>query len=394
MGLILIPKSYISCMSSQLERLMKKRQEPLYDLRKIPNKDFAEYIYRGIFCSELTCGLKYLFANRFGKGAEYDPLKKLFDYVVIESLQNIIRHAAHVDQLPIYTDILCVHFLSIPVNGVVVSSGNLIANEEIPALQKRIKTIQNADNKTLKDEYRGILFEGGISEKGGAGLGLLTMAMRTNHALNFHFEPFNDQYSYYYFQAILQSPEAEIPPAFSLKRLAALHQFREDKTLLLRLGGDFNFEVKDCMQPILNYRATNSRNIAEQVFSVMKQMKHYFAHCKKKYSQIPNYLNGITVKKDQGVFFVIAGCLLPKSEQEKRIATIELVNNMSRDDLENLGRNLKKNPEKDKVACRAFAAIRMKGNGKLQYTCEAESENLTYFTVFVKILEEKSIQMK
>ena len=71
-----------------------------------------------------------------------------------------------------------------------------MANSSIPALEKQINTINSFDDeKALKAYYLEHLENNTMSEKGGAGLGFITIGMKSGNKLKVDFKKINDQFS-------------------------------------------------------------------------------------------------------------------------------------------------------------------------------------------------------
>lgn len=121
--------------------------------------------------------------------------KKIFN-IVIEVLQNINLHGENVgvDNIPL-------NYLLVARNGsdFNVHAGNAVPNSIVKKLEERLKRIQTFSTFELKKQYMDVLTNGTLSEKGGAGLGFLTMALKAQE-INFDFINLNDEYSLFSIQ--------------------------------------------------------------------------------------------------------------------------------------------------------------------------------------------------
>lgn len=119
------------------------------------------------------------------------PIKKIF-FISVETLQNMLLHGHKNNQGEQH------NFFILVKNGsnLKVISSNLIANSSIPALEKQINTINSFDDeKALKAYYLEHLENNTMSEKGGAGLGFITIGMKSGNKLKVDFKKINDQFS-------------------------------------------------------------------------------------------------------------------------------------------------------------------------------------------------------
>jgi hypothetical protein len=78
-----------------------------------------------------------------------------------------------------------------------ISSGNIIANKRIRSLKNRIDRINELDHEGLKSAYAEILDKETLSLEEGAGLGLITIALRSGNKIKYNFTYLDDHHSYY-----------------------------------------------------------------------------------------------------------------------------------------------------------------------------------------------------
>jgi hypothetical protein len=119
------------------------------------------------------------------------PLKKIF-FISVETLQNMLIHGHKNNQGHQH------NFFILTKNGVKMNvvSANLVANTSIPALEKQIDIINSFDDeKALKAYYLEHLENNTMSDKGGAGLGFITIGMKSGNKLKVDFQKINDQFS-------------------------------------------------------------------------------------------------------------------------------------------------------------------------------------------------------
>lgn len=119
------------------------------------------------------------------------PLKKIF-FISVETLQNMLIHG-HKGKEGEQRN-----FFILTKNGVKMNvvSANLVSNNTIPTLVKQIDTINSFDDeKALKAYYLEHLENNTISDKGGAGLGFITIGMKSGNKLKVDFQKINDEFS-------------------------------------------------------------------------------------------------------------------------------------------------------------------------------------------------------
>jgi hypothetical protein len=124
-------------------------------------------------------------------GVPKGPLKKIF-FISVETLQNMLIHGNKDMEGKQH------NFFILLKNGVKthITSANLIQNKNIDGLETQMKTInQFEDAAALKQYYMGHLENNQLSEKGGAGLGFITIAMKSGNKLAYEFDKINEDTS-------------------------------------------------------------------------------------------------------------------------------------------------------------------------------------------------------
>jgi len=125
------------------------------------------------------------------------PVRKRVYGTVVESIDNIFKYAT-----PFKTK-----------NGVlqwppqiqvkeqkgkfIVSAGNLIQNNQVEDLKQKLNRVNKMNDAELKSLYEEVINKEASEEDRGAGLGLITMAMRTDELIRYQFDPAGLVHSYF-----------------------------------------------------------------------------------------------------------------------------------------------------------------------------------------------------
>ncbi len=129
-------------------------------------------------------------------GTNKGVVKRIFN-IVIEALQNIFNHGEkdkHGIQMTFF-------IIGKTQNDFRIHSGNIVENKNIEGLTKRLNAIKSLNDVDLKSKYMEVLSNGELSDKGGAGLGFLTIALKSNNQINFEFQKLNEHYSLFSLQS-------------------------------------------------------------------------------------------------------------------------------------------------------------------------------------------------
>lgn len=118
-------------------------------------------------------------------------VKKVF-FICVESLQNMLIHG-HKDDNGAQHNFFILYITD---KAVKITTANLVSNSAIVKLQNDIDKINSfSDPASLKAYYLEHLENNELSEKGGAGLGFITIAMKSGNKLSVDFCEINEKRS-------------------------------------------------------------------------------------------------------------------------------------------------------------------------------------------------------
>lgn len=163
------------------------------------NGDDVLIAYKGNVSSELISNVLEVVEARMDDYSEDSKIRKKVYNVLVESLQNLYHH---IEELPPelqkdFDEKFGILVVSRVKSKYKISTGNFIAVEHIPALQNKIDKINSMNKDELKDMYKFILNHQRLSEKGGGGLGLVDIARKTGNKLDYKFNKYNEEYSFF-----------------------------------------------------------------------------------------------------------------------------------------------------------------------------------------------------
>jgi hypothetical protein len=140
---------------------------------------------------------------------EQSKLRKKVYNVLVESLQNLYHHVDRVpddfeDQTSEKFGLLVVQKVK---NGYKIITGNFVHTDNLEKLEEKIKRINRSSHEEIKELYKFILNHQRISAKGGGGLGLVDIARKTGNKLEYAFRKYNDKYSFFYLNILVDERE-------------------------------------------------------------------------------------------------------------------------------------------------------------------------------------------
>ncbi|MGD9976470.1 MAG: SiaB family protein kinase [Bacteroidales bacterium] len=121
-------------------------------------------------------------------------IKKKVYAAMVESLENIYKHQdlieGNTNYLPKFTLLLDNRFINLSVS-------NSLLKTKTTLLKERIDKVNLLDKNGLREYYKEIILSGNVSQKGGAGLGIVNIAKVTENKLEYTFEEVESKYSYF-----------------------------------------------------------------------------------------------------------------------------------------------------------------------------------------------------
>lgn len=122
------------------------------------------------------------------KGYPKAVVKKVF-FICVESLQNMLIHG-HRDDTGAQHNFFILHSDG---KAVKMKVANLVTNTTVPKLKNDLDKINSFDNPAdLKQYYLEHLENNELSDKGGAGLGFITIGMKSGNKMLYSFDAIND----------------------------------------------------------------------------------------------------------------------------------------------------------------------------------------------------------
>jgi len=153
-------------------------------------------VYDGVINHNVIRAFTDLTNNELGVKNEANPVKRKVFNVMVECLQNINKHAEHLDNKDTRQG-RGILLISESKNTYNVTTGNVIKSLTREKISKSIEIINSKDKDGLRELYKERLSNGRMSKKGGAGLGFIDIARKSGNKLEYHFEKINDDYYFF-----------------------------------------------------------------------------------------------------------------------------------------------------------------------------------------------------
>lgn len=161
------------------------RAEAEYDRLSI-SEEHKVVLY---YCGDLNFGFANALASRLEVLLEEQisnrQARKRFFAVFIEAIQNIRIHGCADEEGKVYASVL----VYVKDDKIFADFMNIVSAAQAKLLSRRYAEVNALTAEALKEKYLSVLKDGDISEKGGAGLGIITIVMRSRNSSEFEVIP-------------------------------------------------------------------------------------------------------------------------------------------------------------------------------------------------------------
>lgn len=298
--------------------------------------DDLSFAYTGSFSDAIT--VKMIDLARFsiesqGKDA---GLKNKVSFLMGECYQNIVRHGINVSDALKLHEKSNIFFLRSIEGNYFITSANQIENSSVADIKSKLDRVNNLSPEELKELQKQILTKGELSEKGGAGIGIILMARKTEQKLIYSFEKVNDEISIFYLHVKLQLENINKSRSskVSIENMIQLHNSLVDEGILIMHKGDFS---KETFLPVIKMIEGNLGNKFEQTF-VSTKLYHISVEILQNISlhgyKMSNVNNGIfTLGAIDDQYVIGTANYIESSKVEKLKQRLDELKNLSKQEL-------------------------------------------------------------
>lgn len=147
-------------------------------------------IYEGEINQEITSIFSQM-AEAGMENTEHETTKRRVYHVMVECLQNICKHSdGENDTRQGSKGILLV---TNDEEQYSIITGNIISNDNVSGLTEMLEKINAMTSEELKTNYKRMIKESRISDKGGAGLGFIDMVKKTGNSIEYVINPLENE---------------------------------------------------------------------------------------------------------------------------------------------------------------------------------------------------------
>jgi len=121
-------------------------------------------------------------------------IRKKVYAAMVESLENIYKHQDVIKGSNNYQPKFS---LVLENNAVDLTCSNSLLKIKTKRLKERLEKVNQLDKAGLREFYKEVILGENVTQKGGAGLGIINIAKVTENKLEFTFDDIDEQYAYF-----------------------------------------------------------------------------------------------------------------------------------------------------------------------------------------------------
>ncbi len=175
------------------ETPVKSFLEHIYDFYKKMKNYEIKIMYEGKITHQITKAFTDITELDLEKSEESFVVKRRVFHVMVESLQNITKHAVPTGNIREEERGRGIFMVTKGDGFYRIITGNPTSNESIKEIKNTLDKINSMNTEELKQLYKEQIKAGRkLSERGGAGLGFIDVARKTGNPIDYNIIPMED----------------------------------------------------------------------------------------------------------------------------------------------------------------------------------------------------------
>jgi anti-sigma regulatory factor (Ser/Thr protein kinase) len=233
---------------------------PFKTLKYFDNKasgQKASFYYRGPFLEKFTNTFLDISQGTGNQVQTDSGLGKKMSFVIVECFQNILKHAENRESIGhLMEDEGMFSFKNIE-GAFVLNSINVVNNPEAEKIETLVSRVNSLNEEDLKQYYLENLKNNTISERGGAGLGLIELARKSKQKIHYKIEDLSNGYSHFHQQITLKKSDQQTDHSNQLEHSGELYKMMITDDIVLMYKGEF---TQRSILPLLELAEYNARD--------------------------------------------------------------------------------------------------------------------------------------
>jgi hypothetical protein len=183
---------------------MEDRHTLAYEWTQVCEKNNILVTFKGDFNQDLVNAILLITEQESGAAESSTLARTRVFSIMVECMQNIRKYSAGINNSEDLTPGIILVSMK---DGVYrVLTGNPVANANIPSLKEKLERIQSLNKEELKKLHKSVLATTNLSDKSGAGLGLISIARKADR-IDYNFRKLDDNVSFYSLEISLSNSQ-------------------------------------------------------------------------------------------------------------------------------------------------------------------------------------------
>jgi len=302
----------------------------MYTLYKDLTEERVLLAYFGVFNDNITDLLIGLSEDYLQKQDMLKKLSRRTSFLIAESFQNVVRHSIEKKETVPDTESRRDYFqISMLQDRIAISSANVIKNTDAEILDKYIDKINSLSDDELKELKRNTLLNAEMSEKGGAGLGIIEMVRRSGLPLKKEFIPLKQGFSLIVLSLELTNSKEENHHKVPIEHIKNTYMNLADQKVVMLYKGDFSSEsVTGIIEMLNNNFMKNGETDARQIkniVSIIEVLQNVSRHGKKIEGQKEGLFSLKTIEEE---IFIECGNFIKQEDYPEFKAFLENIKSL------------------------------------------------------------------
>ncbi len=357
-------------------------------------KNNIEYAYIGHFTSGITDSILSLAELNLQLLNENIKIRKRVYFILVEGLQNITRHQVFSPGNADKSGGLIIQHIE---NQFVITTINHIAISEKGNITSHIDKINNLAEDELKRYYREILEQQKLSKKGGAGLGLIEIARKSNNKLLYDFVDLDDEYSIFFMQTQISPSKKEKKENFNtaqnLELIKQTYFQLVNCSLIFTISGIFVQDKIVYMLSLLEKRIKGRASNKNKIFNIIVELLQNVVNHADDYEinkKLGHYGIFYIAEKDD-YLIVTTGNYIKNEKIDTVRKNLEYINTLSVRELTEKHRDILrvfKNGTPKINAGLGLINLRMKTREKINYSFVKVDDDYSFISIEIRLKKE------
>lgn len=347
--------------------------------------DFV-FSYRGPFYDNLTERIVNISEHTVADHKGLVKVNRRVSFLLVECFQNIIKHGEKKSVKKIEDDgFFTIRSIS---NAYVINSINKVKSEEIKSLVDQVDEINSKSKVELKELYMKHLQENQLSEKGGAGLGLIELARKSGQKIKYRVEEVDGDSSNFHQQITFFYGDDQDALDY-IDQTSYQYSQLEDSEIMLTYKGSFTQKSILPLLQIVESNLSRGSNILSETKRAGHIMIEMLQNISRHAKDNVGFSDGILVlKKDGDGLSVISGNSLGTNEGSILEKKLDELSNLNQEEINLLHRERMKQSiylEDKNSSGLGLMQILKASRGKFKYDFSSINQKSTFFSMIVSV---------